>query len=144
MRRAWLFRIRRAAVDLRGAAAVELALVLPLLAVLAAGVIQYGGQILAYQKMHNGVAAAALYVMRGGSGSSTIRSVALGAWRDQPSDASVSVSQYCSCASVVSSCSTLCSDSSYPQGYTTISASGSFAGPFASQSMSTIQVVRTQ
>ena len=127
-----------------GAAAVEFAIVTPFLAAMLIGVVQYGGMIIANQQMHDGVSAAAVYVMRGGSDATTIQSIATGTWPNKPSDAKVSVTQACSCAGVTQACSVLCADGSYPQSFTTISASGTYNGLWASQSMSTTQVVRTQ
>ena len=128
----------------QGAAAVELALVIPVLAIIVTGVMQYGGMIIAYQQMHNGIASGAIYVMRGGTDATTIQDVALGAWPNQPSNASISVAQFCTCAGVTSSCTSLCSDQSYPLGFTTISGSGTYTGPFGNQSMSATQTIRTK
>jgi hypothetical protein len=100
--------------------------------------------IIANQQMHDGVASAAVYVMRGGSDASTIQSVGLGAWPNKPSNAAISVAQGCSCADVASVCTSLCADGSYPQAFTTITATGTYTGVYGSQSMSTSQVVRTQ
>lgn len=144
MIRSMLDPARRLARAAGGAAAVEFAVVTPFLAAMLVGVIQYGGMIVANQQMHDGVAAAAVYVMRGGNDSATIRSIATGAWPNRPSDAAVTVAQFCSCAGVTQTCSALCADGSYPQSFTTISASGTYSGVWANQSMSTSQVVRTQ
>jgi Flp pilus assembly protein TadG len=127
-----------------GAAAVEFALVLPALATLLVGVIQYGGMVVAYQQMHDGVTAGAVYVMRGGSDSSATRSVALQAWPNQPSDAAVTVTQACTCAGAAATCGGLCPDGSYPLSYTTIAATGTYVGMMGNKAMSTSQVIRTQ
>jgi Flp pilus assembly protein TadG len=127
-----------------GAAAVEFAIVLPLLVGLVVGVVQYGVEIIANQQMHNGVASAAMYIMRGGSGVSSIQNVAMGAWPNPPSDAAVSVTQACQCNGAGAACGALCADQSYPQSFTTITATGTYVGIFGSQAMSASQVVRTQ
>lgn len=144
MTRAFLQRARRLSQATRGAAAVEFAIVVPFLAAMLIGVVQYGGMIIANQQMHDGVSAAAVYVMRGGSDAANIKSIAKSTWPNAPSDASVSVSQGCSCAGTTQSCTLLCADGSYPQAFTTISATGTYTGVWGSQSMSTAQVVRTQ
>ncbi len=135
---------RRLVRERGGAAAVEFAIAMPFLAAMLIGIVQYGGMIVAFQQMHDGVANAAVYVMRGGSDATTIQGVATGAWRNKPADASVSVTQACSCAGVGQACNILCADGSYPQSFTTISASGTSTGVWGNQSMSTSQVVRTQ
>lgn len=138
------FPARRLVRERGGAAAVEFAIAMPFLAAMLIGTVQYGGMIIANQQMHDGVANAAVYVMRGGSDATTIQSMATTAWPNKPADAAVSVTQACSCAGVTQSCDTLCANGSYPQSFTTISASGTYTGVWGSQSMSTTQVVRTQ
>jgi Flp pilus assembly protein TadG len=127
-----------------GVAAVEFALIIPLISGLVIGIIQYGGMIFAYQQMHNGVASGALYIMRGGSDPTTIQTLAMSAWPNQPSDASVTSARSCTCAGGAASCSSLCPDGSYPLSFTTITASGTYTGLFGTNAMSASQVVRTQ
>lgn len=144
MRRALIQHLRRLRAATDGAAMVEFVIVAPLLVAFVIGIVQYGGMVIAYNQMHDAVESGAVYVMRGGSAASTIKSVTNAAWPNAPSDSSVSVSQVCSCLGVTSSCSSLCSDNSYPESFTTISASGTYSGLWGNQSMSTSQVVRTQ
>jgi Flp pilus assembly protein TadG len=136
--------LRQFRTDRGGTAAVEFAILIPMLIAMVIGVIQYGGQIVGHQQMHNGIASGAVYVMRGGADTTAIHDIAFGAWSNKPSDASISVAQSCTCAGVTASCSTLCSDQSYPLAFTTISGSGTYTGPFATQSMSATQVIRTR
>jgi len=136
--------LRRLSAAAAGAAAVEFALIIPVLAAMAVGVMQYGGLVLAYQQMHNGIASGAVYVMRGGSDATAIHDITVGGWPHRPSDGVVVVVQACSCAGVSASCTTLCVDGTYPKHFTTISATGTYTGPFATQSMAATQVVRTQ
>jgi Flp pilus assembly protein TadG len=137
-------RLRTLIADSRGAAAVEFAIILPILSALVIGVIQYGGMIIANQQMHDGVSSGAVFVMRGGSDAATIKTVSLAGWANQPADAAITVTQTCSCAGVTSVCNALCADSSYPQSFTSIAATGTYTGLWGSQSMSATQVVRTQ
>jgi len=137
-------RKRRLLADERGAAAVEFAIVVPFLAAILVGVVQYSGMTLAFDRMHDAVSSGAVYVMRGGSDATTVHDVTVNAWSSAPGDASVSVSQYCTCAGVTSACSSLCADSSYPQSYTTITATGTYTGLWGSKAMSSTQTVRTQ
>jgi Flp pilus assembly protein TadG len=127
-----------------GAAAVEFAMVLPLLTAFLVGIIEYGGMLIAYDRMHDAVASGAVYVMRGGNDATAIHDVAVSAWPSPPSDAAVTVSQQCTCAGVTASCSSLCADQSYPQSFTSISASGTYTGLWDTKAMSSSQVVRTQ
>jgi Flp pilus assembly protein TadG len=136
--------LRRCADARSGAAAVEFAIVLPILAALLIGVIQYGGMIIANEQMHNSVSSGAIYVMRGGTSSTAIHDVAVSAWANKPTDAAITVTQVCTCAGVAGTCSSLCADGTYPQSSTTISATGTYAGLWGNTSMSSSQTVRTQ
>jgi Flp pilus assembly protein TadG len=136
--------VRRLASAKDGAAAVEFAVVVPLLTAMLVGVIQYGGMIAANQQMHDGVSSAAVYVMRGGSDTNTIQSIGLSTWPNKPSDAVISVAQGCRCAGASAACTSLCADGTYPQAFTTITASGTYTGVWANQAMRASQVVRTQ
>jgi Flp pilus assembly protein TadG len=135
---------RRLGHEAGGAAAVEFAVAMPFLAALLLGLVQYGGMIMANQQMHDGVSSAAVYVMRGGSDTSAIQSIALSTWPNKPSDAAISIAQGCTCAGSAAICTSLCADATYPQAFTTITATGTYTGVWGSQSMSTAQVVRTQ
>ncbi|MGA0599616.1 TadE/TadG family type IV pilus assembly protein [Caulobacter sp. KR2-114] len=136
--------LRRFARDHGGAAAVEMALVSPLLAGLLVGIANYAPELDQAHKMRDAVQSAATYVMTGGSDPTAIRTVATTAWTGYGSGDTVSVSQWCSCAGVAGSCTTLCADSSVPQGYTTISASMTYVGPLGSQPITATQTVRTR
>jgi Flp pilus assembly protein TadG len=144
MMRPLLNRLRRFFARTDGAAAVELAFLTPLFVVLVTGIIQYGGMVIAFQRMHNGVAAGALYVMRGGTDATSIHDIAVGGWPNAPADAAVTVTQSCLCAGVTSSCSAVCAGNVYPQAQTVIAASGTYTGMFGNKSMTTSQLIRTQ
>jgi Flp pilus assembly protein TadG len=132
--------------DKKGVAAVEFALVLPLLAVILMGIATLVPFELANNNMRNGVTAGANYVMTGGSDPTVIQTIALQAWdHHQPSD-TVVVQQYCSCSGVPGSCSSTCPDKTSPQGYTQISASSTYPTIIfdVHKSLSAQQVVRTR
>jgi len=137
-------RARRVLADQGGAAAVEFAVVAPFLAAVLAGVVQYAGMTMAFERMHDAVSSGAVYVMRGGSSATTIHDLTVSAWSTPPGDAAVTVTQACSCAGTVGTCSTLCADASYPQSFTTITATATYSGLWGSKAMSTTQTVRTQ
>jgi len=143
MRRAFNV-LRRLRSSHDGVAAVEFAIIIPVLVTLILGVVQYGGMVIANQQLHNGVASGAMYVMRGGSDATATQAVALSAWPNKPTDAKIQVSTYCTCAGVTSVCTSLCADNSYPQAFTSISGSGTYAGLFGTRAMSATQLVRTQ
>jgi len=128
-----------------GAAAIEFGLVAPILAVVLIGVAIYGGLVLAYNKMSQGVSSGAQYAMTaGGDDTTAIRSVVLAAWDDRPGAAVVTVAKACLCAGLAHSCSTSCDDGDYPLKVTTINASMSYADiTGTNHAISTMQKVRT-
>lgn len=110
-----------------GTAAVEFALVAPILTILLVGTGTYGLEIVAYSKMRQAVSSGAQYALTADDDTTAIQSIVEAAWDDKPTGATVHVTQQCVCASVVTDCSTNCSDGDYPQRMTTISASRSYA-----------------
>lgn len=136
--------LRRFARHRGGAAAVEMALVAPLLAGIMVGIANYAPELDQAHKMRDAVQAAGTYVMTGGTDPTAIQAVATNAWTGYASGDAVSVTQWCSCAGVTGSCNTLCADSTVPQGYTQISASMTYVGPLGSTPLSASQTVRTR
>jgi Flp pilus assembly protein TadG len=130
--------------DRRGAAAVEMALVAPFLAVIVAGIASYAPQLDRVHKMRDAVSTSAGYVMTGGTNPTTIQSVAFSAWTGHGQSDSVAVTQWCTCAGLTAACNTLCTDNSVPQGFTKIAASTSYAGPGGSQVLNAQQTIRTR
>lgn len=130
--------------DKSGAAAVEMALVAPLLATIVAGIATYAPQLAVVHAMRDGVSTAAQYVMTGGTDPNAIQSVASSAWTGKQISDSVAVSQWCTCLGVTSSCNTLCSDSSVPLGWTQISASTIYASPLGNKTFTATQLIRTR
>jgi hypothetical protein len=83
--------------------------------------------------------------MRGGANTTAAHDLTVAAWHNKPADAAVTVTQVCTCQGVGASCGVVCAaDSSYPQKYTTISASGTYTGLWDTRAMSGVQVIRTQ
>jgi Flp pilus assembly protein TadG len=128
--------------DRRGIAAVEFALVSPLLVLLIVG-INDGAQLISKQNnMHSGVSAAAEYVMRGGSDLSTAQTIGMSAWPSHSDGASVTANKLCYCNGVAGDCSTLCTDQTVPKAFITVAARDSYTGLFATTQIATDQKVR--
>jgi Flp pilus assembly protein TadG len=144
MSRSLITMLRRLGPARQGAAAVEFAFIAPVLSVLAIGVIQYGGAVIANQQLHNGLAAGGVYIMRGGTDAAAAQAVAYGAWPNKPSDAAVTATKACTCAGAGADCNSLCPDQSYPQAYWTFAGTGTYQGPFGNSALSATQVVRTR
>jgi len=54
------------------------------------------------------------------------------------------VSQWCSCAGVAGTCTSLCADNTAPSAYTQVSAASSYTGLAGTQALSAQQTVRTR
>lgn len=130
--------------DRRGIAAVEFALIAPILIFVIIGINDVAQLITKQNDMHSGVSAAAEYIMRGGSDMPTAQTIALSAWPSHSSQASVTAAKACYCASVSGSCTSLCPDQSVPTAYITITANDSYAGWYATTQISTSQKVRVR
>jgi len=130
--------------DRSGAAAVELALVTPMLAVVLAGIASYAPELDKVHKMREAVSSGSLYVMTGVTDPTAIRNMALKAWTGRTESDSVAVTQWCACAGVTGSCNTLCADNTVPLAYTRISASSQYSGVAGVQALAAQQTVRTR
>lgn len=129
--------------DDRGAAAVELGLIMPFLAAVLTAIIAIAPLTMAQNAMHNAVATGSQYAMNGGNSPTAVHDVTISAWASRPSDGAVVVTQYCSCAGVQTACSTLCAGAA-PSRYTRIQASMLFHGISGNQALATAQLVRTR
>jgi len=130
--------------DRRGIAAVEFALIAPILIFVAIGVNDLAQLTTKQNDMHSGVSAAAEYIMRGGSDLPTAQSIGLSAWPSHSTSASVTAAKMCYSGPVSGDCTSLCSDQSVPTAYITIAASDSYAGWYATTQISTSQKVRVR
>ena len=130
--------------DQRGVAAIEFALVLPVLAALVIGIGATVPFVQANDAMHDAVSAGARYVMSGGTNATAIQGVTMSAWTGHSASATASVSKYCTCAGATGACTSLCSDGAVPQGYTAITASTPYVGAIGNQTITTQQIIRTR
>jgi Flp pilus assembly protein TadG len=130
--------------DQRGAAAVELALILPFIAAIAvvsAGVWDVG---MRKQSLHGALKVAAQYYMNGGQDDAAARAIALAAWQTKPSNANVTASRICRCGSTANACNTLCSNSTPPAVFVQLTATATTPGAqyFATQTAQDMVRVR--
>jgi len=125
----------------RGIAAVEFALIAPILIFAVVAINDCAQLILRQNDMHSGVGAAAEYVMRGGSDLPTAQTIGLSAWPSHSSTASMIAAKACYCGTAGSSCTSLCADQSVPSAYVTITANDSYQGWYATTQISTSQRV---
>lgn len=127
------------------AAAVEFALLSPILLLVIAGISDGAVLVLRKNSMHSGVSSSAQYVMSGGADMTTAKSVGLSSWPMRTEKSSFSATKLCYCGSAVSDCSTLCTaDSSVPKAYVTIAASDVVDGWYGTTTVDAEQEVRVR
>lgn len=125
-----------------GAAAVEFALVAPMLGGVLAALIPTWTALIETSQMRSAVHAGADYLRAGGSDAALVRSVVERSWEDMPEQAGVSVAESCACDAAVSRCSALCPSGSPPALYVEISAS--FGDPDRRIGRTAAEVVRVR
>ena len=116
--------------DRSGGAAVELALIAPVLAVALVAMADLSMRIFDRLNMQSAVRAGIQYTMNGGSDLVAARAIVLDAWTARPADASVVAERYCLCGEAVTACANSCAGGSVSKVYTRIVASGTL-GRFA-------------
>lgn len=102
MTRPFLSRFAR---DTRGAAAVEFAIVAPVLAILLVGLVQGFKQRMDAQ---TALQAGIRYYHQGGAADATAKALAIRAWPNKPAEGDVLISRSCTCSEVVVLCTATC------------------------------------
>lgn len=128
--------------DERGVAAVEFALILPILAALLLMGVQGWIQINQASQMRSGLQAGARYYQTGGTDDATAAALALQSWTNHPDNSTVNASRSCSCGGAGASCSSQCADSSLPNVYVTLTASANYSNLMGAQPLSQSSAVR--
>lgn len=100
--------------DRRGGSAVEFALVAPLFALMLVGLVDQW-QIMSREMGAQAAAVAGVrYYLQGGANDDAAARLALSAWPNRPSGATLTVSRSCACGASTATCGTICSDGSDP------------------------------
>ena len=98
----------RFARDTSGAAAVEFAIVAPVLALLLVGLVQGWFDVKARTDAQSAMQAGIRYYLQGGTDDTVARQFALAAWPSKPADGDVDVNRNCSCNGAVVLCTATC------------------------------------
>ncbi|MBZ9986640.1 pilus assembly protein [Mesorhizobium sp. BH1-1-5] len=136
--------------DRGGIAAVELALVMPVLCAALLGVLDGWSYVTSSLAMRAGVKTAANLVMAGGTDDNATQAAALASWEQKPADAAVTVSRTYQCGTTVVTSTTICSGPKVPTVFVQIQASGTWVPPFTfgpypdNTAMGHLQVVRVR
>jgi Flp pilus assembly protein TadG len=100
-----------------GVAAIEFAIIAPVLVVGILGLAELAGIGYGRTQMHSALRSGAQYFMAGGYDPNAARTIVMNSWPGMPTTASVSVTSYCSCDGGAGTCNQLCPDQSYPDIY---------------------------
>jgi Flp pilus assembly protein TadG len=137
-------RLRAFAADRRGLAAMEFALIAPVLVtVLVLGVdgwLQGTQTSQVRAAMHTG----SRYYETGGNDDTVAQTVALAAWTSKPADGVMSVARACTCGATPIACNTLCAGSNPPSAFITMSATATYSGLVHTHAISQSDVVRVR
>ena len=121
--------IIRFGTDRTGIAAVELALVMPVLCATLLGILDGWSYVTNSLAMRAGVKTAANLVMAGGDDNAT-QAAALASWEQKPADAAVTVTRSYKCGTTAVTSTTICSGPKMPTVFVQIQASGTWKPPF--------------
>lgn len=129
----------------RGAAAVEFAIIVPVLVGMFLAATQVWDASTRVNNMRLALRPATQYYM--GGGTSDAQAIALGnaAWQSPPANASLTSARSCRCGQTVQDCATpVCADGKAESVFVTLTASGSWTGVTYGSSLSQTAVVRVK
>jgi Flp pilus assembly protein TadG len=125
-----------------GTAAIEFALLLPVLVI---GVLFLSDAVTigtGSSEMQSAVRASIQYAMNGGTDMTVAKQQGILAWADEPSNGTLTVTSACTCGASAGVCGTLCADGSDPATYVTSVATGTLGGNVLSINKTVTESVR--
>lgn len=134
--------LRRAWRDRRGVAAVEFALVLPILAGIVVFLPDASDAAIGALNMDAGVRAGVQYAMNGGTDLNLAKTIATQNWAYMPNGATLDVTQSCICGGGGGVCGQPCGDGSNPQVFVTVAGAATVGGTVISIPLQKTQTVR--
>ncbi len=117
--------------DDAGVAAVEFAMVLPILCLVLLGILDGWSYVTSSLSMRAGVKTAANLVMGGSNDDTAIKAIAISSWQNRPEDGQVTLTRIYMCGTTVVVAGTLCSGPKVPSIYVQIQASATWVPPVA-------------
>ncbi|HTI66064.1 MAG TPA: hypothetical protein VL460_00805 [Caulobacteraceae bacterium] len=130
--------------DRAGVAAVELALIAPVIAAMALVSYEVWQVAARTEDMRTALQTGAQYYMNGGTSDTAAQALAISSWENAPPDAAVGVSRACVCGQAAQVCTLLCSDGAPPASIITLSATATRPQAMFSKTISTQRVVRVR
>lgn len=135
--------LRRFIGEAKGIAAIEFALIAPVLAIIAILMTDVGIAAMGAMNMESAVRASVQYIMNGGSDTSVAKDVGMNAWASRPSDATLKTTKFCKCGSSAISCTSTCTGGALPSAFFTAAATGTLGGSIIHFNKITSQTVQT-
>jgi len=128
-----------------GMAAVEFALIAPVLVAMVLALVDVSNMAAGTVNMQGAVRAAVQYFVNGNSDTSAAQTQGNNAWVSKPSSgATFNATKACKCGSASQDCSTPCADSTLPAIYYTVTATATLGGSFIHQSKTVTETVQTR
>jgi Flp pilus assembly protein TadG len=144
MNRALLRRLARVRKDSSGTSAIEFAIVAPMLAAAVVGLADISSISYGASNMQTAVRAGIHYAMAGGTDATIAMNIADNAWTKKPEGGTMTSSKSCKCGATTWDCETFCADSTRPEMYVTLTATGTFGGNFYTLNKTTTETVRVR
>jgi len=126
----------------RGNAALEFGLILPILSTIVITIADISNIAVGTGEMQTAVRASVQYLMNGGTDTTKAQTMATNAWNNEPSGGTVSVNEACYCSGTSHTCTSLCSDNTSPQAFYSVTATATLGGAVVSQSQTVTETVR--
>src|SRR5690348_3467441 len=127
-----------------GTAAIEFAIVVPVLATIAVMMPDASDIVFGAMNMNMAVRSSIQYAMNTGTDMSAAQTIGSQNWLNKPSHATLIASTACTCGSGAGTCGQICSDGSQPQTYVTVTANATLGGMVYSLPLTTTQKVRVR
>lgn len=106
----------------RGAAAVELALILPIIVATALASIVVWDVGMRKQDLHGALRASSQYYINGGKDDTVAVALGLASWQRKPAGATLVATRECKCGAVAQACATLCTGKIPPSQFVMLTA----------------------
>lgn len=136
--------MRRLLHDRRGGAAVEFAIIAPVLGAILAVLVSVWGDATTVLRMRAAVHGGASYLRTPDADPALTRDVVIETWEEMPAGAEVSVETSCLCGEAVSGCAVLCPSGDPPGVYVTIRAATGSPDQQIGRTYSAAEVVRVR
>jgi len=127
-----------------GTAAIEFALIVPVLAIITLMMPDASDIVFGAMNMNMAVRSSIQYAMNTGTDMTAAQTIGTQNWVNKPSHATLIASTACTCGAGAGTCGQICGDGSQPQTYVTVTATATLGGMVYSLPLTTAQKVRVR